>query len=121
MPKKKLPSGSENKLARLSQEYEAIKAQFQALGYVLPGSVQKRLYRCGKPNCRCATEGILHGPYYQWTRKIGGKTVNLNLDLESVERVQEWIKNNRNLRTLCHRLQKTSLDMLRASKTLDKT
>jgi len=34
MPKKKLPSGSENKLARLSQEYEAIKAQFQALGYV---------------------------------------------------------------------------------------
>jgi hypothetical protein len=31
------------------------------------------------------TKGILHGPYDQWTRKIGGKTVNLNRN-----RSQPW-------------------------------
>ena len=43
------------------------------------------------------TEGILHGPYYQWTRKVNGKTVNISLDPESAKTVKEWIQNNRGL------------------------
>jgi hypothetical protein len=118
---KKTPSDSEEKLARLRQDYQAAKAQIQALGYVIAGTVQRRQYRCGKPNCRCVTEGILHGPYYQWTRKIGGKTVNLNLDHPSAREVQEWIQNNRKLRKLCHRLEKISWAVLQTTKTMDKT
>jgi hypothetical protein len=87
----------------LRQDFQAAKAQIQALGYVIPGSVQKRLYSCGKPNCRCVTQGILHGPYYQWTRKISGKTVNITLDPQSAKTVKEWIQNNRKLRKICHR------------------
>ena len=117
--KKKRPA-SAAKLARLGQDFEAIKAQMQALGYVLPGTVQRRHYQCGKPNCRCMTKGILHGPYDQWTRKIGGKTVNLNLDPESAKLVKAWIGNNRMLRQLCRRLEKTSLAALQASTTMDK-
>ena len=117
--KKKRPA-SAAKLARLGQDFEAIKAQMQALGYVLPGTVQRRHYQCGKPNCRCMTKGILHGPYYQWTRKVGGKTVNLNLDPESAKLVKAWIGNNRMLRQLCRRLEKTSLAALQASTTMDK-
>jgi len=120
MAKKKMPSGSAKKLARLRRDYEAAKAQIQALGYVIPGTVQRRQYRCGKPNCRCVTEGILHGPYHQWTRKIGGKTVNLNLDHRSARQVQEWIQNNRKLRKLCHRLEKISLAVLQTSETMEK-
>jgi hypothetical protein len=116
--KKKRPA-SEAKLAKLGQDFEAIKAQMQALGYVLPGTVQRRHYQCGKPNCRCMTKGILHGPYDQWTRKIGGKTVNLNLDPESAKLVKAWIGNNRLLRKLCRRLEKTSLAALQASTTMD--
>ncbi len=118
--KKKRPA-SAAKLARLGQDLEDIKAQMQALGYVLPGTVQRRHYQCGKPNCRCMTKGILHGPYDQWTRKIGGKTVNLNLDPESAKLVKAWIGNNRLLRKLCRRLEKTSLAALQASTTMDKT
>jgi hypothetical protein len=51
------------------------------------------------------TQGILHGPYYQWTRKVGGKTVNINLDVESAKKLKEWIQNDRNLRKLCRRLE----------------
>lgn len=115
MVKKNNSAGSATKLAKLRQDYETLKAQIQSLGYVIPGTVQNRLYRCGKPNCRCMTQGILHGPYHQWTRKIKGKTVNINLDMESAKTVKEWIQNNRKLRTLCHQLEKTSLAALRIS------
>jgi len=116
-----MPSASDKKLAKLRRDYEAAKAQIQALGYVIPGTVQKRQYRCGKPNCRCITKGLLHGPYYQWTRKISGKTVNISLDMESAKKVKEWIQNNRRLRTLCRRLENTSLAVLQTSTTMRKT
>lgn len=85
--------------------------------YVLPGSVQKREFRCGKPNCRCMTQGTLHGPYIQWTRKVSGKTVNINLDPESAQQVQECIKNNRELRRLIQKMEKVSLAILQTSST----
>jgi hypothetical protein len=113
-------SGAAAKLAKLRQDYEALKAQIQRLGYVLPGTVQKRLYRCGKPNCRCATQGKLHGPYDQWTRKLSGKTNNLNLDPQSARLVKKWIQNNRKLRKLCHRLEKTSLAVLQTTTSMSK-
>lgn len=116
-----MPSGLETKLAKLRQDHEAAKAQIQALGYVLPGTVQKRLYRCGKPNCRCLIEGLLHGPYYQWTRKVSGKTVNINLDPASAKRVKEWIQNNRKLPKLCYRLEKMALAVLHTNPRMGRT
>jgi hypothetical protein len=66
------------------------------------------------------TEGILHGPYYQWTRKIGGKTVNINLEKEIAMTVKEWIRNNRRLRKLCSRLEKNSLAKLQIIANLER-
>lgn len=34
---------------------------------------QAELIKCGKSNCRCATEGKLHGPYWYAYRKQGRK------------------------------------------------
>jgi hypothetical protein len=108
----------EAKLAKLREDYEAAKAQIQALDYVIPGSLQKRSYACGNTNCHCKTDGILHGPYYQWTRKVNGKTVNINLDPELAETVKEWIQNNRGLRKLRQRMEKISLAALRSKTNL---
>jgi hypothetical protein len=36
--------------------------------------------KCGKPNCACARPGHRgHGPQYNLTRRVGGKTVNTHL------------------------------------------
>ncbi len=36
--------------------------------------------KCGKPNCACARPGHRgHGPQWNLTRRIGGKTVNVHL------------------------------------------
>ena len=116
-----MSSNAHTKLAKLRRDYEAAKAQIQALGYVSPGTLQKRQYRCGKPNGRCATQNILHGPYYQWTRKVSGKTVNLNLNEQSAPKVKEWIKNRQRLRKLCRRLEYTSLALLQIVTRMEKT
>ena len=47
--------------------------------------------KCGKPNCACAQPGHRgHGPQWNLTRRIGGKTVNVHLkpgpELEKAER-----------------------------------
>jgi len=110
----------QRRLAKLPEDYERRKQEIRALGYVVSGSIQKRLYSCGKLNCRCVTQGILHGPYYQWTRKIEGKTVNINLDKQTALMVRGWIQNNRTLRKLCGRLEKISLAVLQITTNMDK-
>ena len=119
--KKNQSSHAATPLARLRQDYQALKAQIQALGYVLSGTVQTRQYCCGKPNCRCMTRGQLHGPYEQWTRKVSGKTVNVNLNPETAPTVREWIQNNRKLRQLCRQLEKTSLKALHTTTNMNKS
>ena len=47
--------------------------------------------KCGKPNCACAQPGHRgHGPQYNLTRRVGGKTVNEHLkpgpELEKAQR-----------------------------------
>ena len=118
---KNMPINAQIRLAKLRHDYEAAKAQIQALGYVIPGTLLKRKYRCGKPNCRCTTQNDLHGPYYQWTRKVSGKTVSTNLDKKAVPKVKEWIKNHQRLRKLCRRLEKTSLALLETDENMNNT
>jgi uncharacterized protein DUF6788 len=79
----------------------------------LPGSVVVRHMRCGQPTCRCkADPPTLHGPYIQWTRAIGGKTVTRYLTPEQLERYQPWFDNARRLRELVRQLEAASLQAL---------
>ena len=60
-------------------EADKIAAELAAIarsGMVLPGSITQRRTRCGRRNCGChADPPRLHGPYWQWTRKIAAKTI----------------------------------------------
>jgi len=38
------------------------------------GSYVLQYTKCGKPTCRCAKGGKLHGPYWYFYTKKGGKT-----------------------------------------------
>lgn len=68
------------RLAAYEHRYRELAAQIADLGYIRAGSLALRHNRCGKPNCRChADPPQLHGPYWQWTAKIDGKTVNRRL------------------------------------------
>jgi hypothetical protein len=67
------------------------------------GSLHEQYLRCGKPACRCHAAGKpqLHGPYYLWERRIGGKQVNRTLRPgPELERVKGGIANYRQFQEL---------------------
>ncbi len=67
-------------------------AAIAASGMVLPGSITQRRTRCGRRNCACrADPPRLHGPYWQWTRKIAARTVCRWLTADQQHDYQAWI------------------------------
>jgi hypothetical protein len=93
-------------LARITAEITA------AAGPALPGTLAVRAYACGKPNCRCHAEPPrLHGPYAEWTRKIGGKTVTRRLTDAELAEYQPLFDNARKLRALLSELQDLTLEI----------
>jgi hypothetical protein len=75
-------------------------------GHVLPGSLQQRHTYCGKPGCACQADPPRpHRPYWQWTRKVAGKTITRRLTPDQIERYQPWIENDRRIRELLTRLE----------------
>src|SRR5215470_12961408 len=80
-------------------------AAIAATGMVLPGSITQRRTRCGRGNCAChADPPRLHGPYWQWTRKIAASTACRWLSPAQREDYQPWIDNDR-LRDLLGQLE----------------
>src|SRR6266498_297103 len=85
-------------LAQLTRRYRELKDRLRELGFVAPGSVIERYTVCGAESCRCkADPPQRHGPYYQYTRKVAGKTVSRLISAEQVDQYRQWIANRRAL------------------------
>lgn len=90
--------------------YQALKRSLADLGYIRRGSLVRRFMPCGKPGCCCqATPPQLHGPYYQWTRKVQGKTVTLRLTPDQADLLETWIANGRRLDRILAQMEAVSL------------
>jgi hypothetical protein len=87
-----------------------IAAELASLGLALPGTLIERHVRCGKPGCRChASPPVLHGPYWQWTRKVAGKTVTRLVADDQLDDYRQWLNNHRRLRALVAELEALTL------------
>jgi len=57
---------------RLRAALSGILGELTKIGFIRSGSVAPRYNYCGKVNCRChAGPPYPHGPYFQWTAKVG--------------------------------------------------
>lgn len=84
-------------------------AQLADVGYIAAGSITRRHTRCGTPSCRChADPPQMHGPYWQWTAKIDGKTVTRRLSQTEAELYQGWIANDRQLRAIITQMRQVA-------------
>lgn len=91
-------------------EIKQFKAALGEIGLVLRGSVTERYMPCGRPGCRCqATPPSLHGPYFQWTTKVEGKTRTVRLRPDEVPLYREWIANGRKLDQIIRNWEQTGL------------
>src|SRR3974377_839325 len=88
-----------------------------AAGPALPGTLIVRAHACGKPACRChADPPRLHGPYAEWTRKIGGKTVTRRLPPAELAEYRPLFDNAKKLRALLGELQDLTLEIARTDR-----
>ncbi len=107
--RKKSPSAQDPVLQRYDQQFEALRAQLAGLGYFCKGTVLARKMRCGKATCACQTDPAQrHGPYFEWTCKVQGKTVGLHLQAEQAPIYQEGTAEWRRLRGLLRRMESLS-------------
>ena len=98
-----------DELSRLQRRYQAVQNKVRELGFIAPGSLIERYTVCGTPGCRChADPPTRHGPYIQYTRKLGGKTFTRRLDAEQANHYREWIANRRALDQLTTEMDELS-------------
>jgi hypothetical protein len=100
-------------LERHQQRYRALAAELAAelatVGFISPGSVVVRYTSCGKPGCRCQGDPPQrHGPYYQWSRAVAGKTVSRRLNEPQAELYRDWITNRQRIETIITKMEETS-------------
>lgn len=102
-----------SRLERYERTYrelaDQLAAELATVGFISPGSVVSRYTSCGKPGCRCqADPPQRHGPYYQWSRAVAGKTVSRRLTEAEAELYQGWIANRRRIEQLIAQMEQTS-------------
>lgn len=103
------------------RRYVELKREVAEIPLIRRGSLVRRFMPCGKPGCRCqASPPQLHGPYYQWTRKLHGKTITIRVNKAQAKLLRKWIGNRRRLDKILRQMNNVSKrltdKMLRAAR-----
>ena len=94
----------------LTRRYAQLIDQLNRMGPVLPGTITER-----RIMGRASKEQIdrkKYGPYYQWTRKVNGKTIMVNLSAAQIDLFQKAIENIRKFEQILREIKLISLQRL---------
>jgi hypothetical protein len=85
-------------LVRIQQ----IKDALSKLGPLLPGTISTQWNVCGKPGCRCKDpkKPRKHGPYYQLSFIIDGKSSTMFVKKEDLKELRECLKRYKRFKAL---------------------
>jgi hypothetical protein len=83
-----------------------LKKMIAQLGPILPGSLSKQWNVCSTPGCRCKDKynPQRHGPYYQLSYTIAGKSSTFFIRKEAVAEVRRRLKRYQRYKKLCQEL-----------------
>lgn len=97
------------RLADAERRYRELARGLAQVGFIQGGSLVRRYTRCANPNCRCrADPPRMHGPYWQWSAKVSGRTLTRRLSESEAARYSEWIANDRLLRQLVTQMRQVA-------------
>ena len=98
------------RLAAYERRYRELAHKLSQIGWIASGSVASRTERCNKASCACASDPARrHGPYWHFTAKVGGKTVNKRLSERDAGLYNEWIANDRTVRSLLAEMREVAV------------
>jgi hypothetical protein len=100
---------------RYAQRFLQLKNEMRNVEYFCKGTVLERRMKCGQPACACHTDSAKrHGPYWEWTYKAKGKTVNVRLSAEAGPLFKTASRQHRKIKSLLARLERLSQNALKA-------
>ena len=81
-------------MTKAGKKIEQLKRKLAGLGPMLPGSISEQWNVCGTQGCRCKdpNKPVKHGPYYQLSFTIGGKSSTMFLKKEDMPKVHQRLK-----------------------------
>lgn len=99
-----------------------IKGALLDLGPVLPGSLGKQWNVCGTPGCRCKDpkRPRRHGPYYQLSYTLQGRSSTLFVKPEDVAEVRRAIRRYAQFKRLCGALVEAYVQSMRQRRRIQK-
>ena len=98
---------------RHMQRFLELRRELEQIDCFCKGTVLKRMMKCGKAQCACASDATKrHGPYFELTYKANGKTVNVKLSPQAVPLYRRAAQQYQKLKTLLNRLDKLSKTIL---------
>ncbi len=96
-------------LVRYAQTFAGLKQDLGNVTYFCKGTVLKRMMKCGQKRCACHQDAAKrHGPYFEWTYKEKGKTVNRRLRPEEAPIYQAATQQHRKLLSVLKRMERLS-------------
>ena len=101
-----MDKAAQQALQACERHHRDLAHELAEIGFIASGSVALRSNRCGKTYCACHGDPArLHGPYWLFTAKVNGKTVNKRLTESEARRYNEWIANDRKARALLSQMR----------------
>ena len=96
-------------LVRYAHSFAGLKQELDKVTYFCKGTVLKRMMKCGQKRCACHQDPAKrHGPYFEWTYKEKGKTVNRRLRPEEAPIYQAATQQHRKLLSVLNRMERLS-------------
>jgi uncharacterized iron-regulated protein len=94
----------------LKRRYAQLADQLRRMGLVLPGTITERTI-IGQASKK-QMDRKKYGPYYQWTRKVNGKTITVNLSKAQVDLFRKAIDNNHKSEQILSEMRRISIQRL---------
>src|SRR5699024_8524982 len=104
-----MSASTAQQVAAYRDRYRDLAQRIAEVGFISAGSITRRYTKCASPNCRCRADPPRpHGPYWQWTAKVDGKTITRRLRPTEADLYQQWIDNDRELRSLIDQMRQVA-------------
>lgn len=93
-------------MQKVSKRIKKIETSLAQLGPMLPGGITEQWNVCGKPGCRCKDPDNprKHGPYFQLSFTLGGKSSSMFVKREQLVRARGCLRNYSRFKKLTEQL-----------------
>jgi len=93
-----------------------LKQKLLGLGSVLPGSISEQWNVCGTLGCKCkdTANPKKHGPYYQLSFSVGGRSSSIFIRKEDVAEAHKRVKRYQEFKKLTMELVQAYVDLIRS-------